>query len=131
MYTKNIIIIIFFISILVPFIMINNTYPFFRYGMFAEPVHHTNHFEHFVILYTDELNEEYSFSSTSIGLNEGHFNYIIRSYYYQGKIQQLFSQLHQILEKKQKISAWKLKKLHISPDKAPTTMDQITWKVYE
>lgn len=111
-----------------PFVLIQNFFPFFRYGMFAEPIQYVNQTEQFLISYYDSGQKEHPFSSQKIGLEEGHFNYILRSYYYQENLQQLFSQLNQILEKSQNIKAWKLTKIINYPDLNKSDTLTIFWQ---
>lgn len=96
-----------FFLILLPFILVSNFYPFFRYGMFAEPIKQGKKLEKFEIYYTTKENKKYTFSSQKIGFRNGHFQYIVRNYYYQGKSHFLLENLHNINIRKN-IKTWRL-----------------------
>ncbi len=116
-----------FLTMLVPFVLVNNLYPCFRFGMFAEPIRNTVSVEKLLISFENSEGQEYIFFPAVIGLSEGHFSYVVRSYYYQGNIQQLFSQLHSIQKKSQKIKQWDLYRLQISSTSPTDTSHLQTW----
>lgn len=110
MNVKKTITLFFFIATLVPFILVNSYFPFYRYGMFAEPAQKNdlNNQELLFIRYTFKSDSSERFNPESIGIQEGHFGYMLRNFYYLNNVQQVFSQLHQISKKKHKIHSWKL-----------------------
>lgn len=107
MNLKNSTISFMFFLILLPFILVSNFYPFFRYGMFAEPVKAEKKLEKFIIYYTNTQNKKCTFSSENIGFNEGHFQYIIRNHYYNSKGLFLLKNLHKI-NANPNIKTWEL-----------------------
>lgn len=104
-----------------PFLLINDFYPFFRFGMFAEPIKPSQSEELFILYYTNQQNSVYKFNTYQLGVDEGVFNYLVRKYYYQNKMndfeikfrkstQNLYSTHHDI-------KAWHLYRVQISNKK--------------
>ncbi len=114
--------------LLVPFLLQSNMYPLFYYGMFSEVLHQTNQQERLVIETTNASDITEIFLASSIGMDEGHFLYVVRYYYYHNKSQQLFSQLNQILKKSKKFKRWKLYKIIEIPSEISDTVDIVLWK---
>ena len=81
---------------LVPFVLLNDFFPFFRFGMFAEPVKNSLQTEQFVVLrkqngYCSELNQY------EIGLHKGQLDYLYRNYYYRGESQVLLERIKKMI----------------------------------
>ncbi len=107
MFKKNIIACYYFgiilcLWFLIPALLMVDLYPFLRFGMYAEkPIKNTESEFFFIEIFENE--QKILFKSENLGFNEGHFQYIIRHFVYQKKIEQFFSQIFYYFEKKQKI----------------------------
>lgn len=121
-----------FLSLLIPFILVSNFFPFFRYGMFAEAIRSPGQAERFVICTTGVNGEKYVVSPISIGLSEASFESIVRNYYYQNKLQQLFSQLGAIQKKTRPDTQWVLfRVVESSSSNKIDTVDTQIWPKHE
>jgi hypothetical protein len=124
---KNLIISGLGFFLIFPFILVSDIYPFFRFGMFAEPIHQTVQTERFVICYYDLESKLKILPFETTGFEESHLLYILRSYYYRGNLEQFFSQIHQISKKSLQINRWALLRIETKP--AGSQID--TTKVFE
>ncbi len=122
MMLKKIVRLIFVVWFLVPFVLMTDLYPFFRYGMFAEPVKPQQTTEMLQLWWKPVDLPAQLFEPKTIGLTENHFGYMLRHYFYNNRIKQLFSQTHYLTLKKMPKPAilWQLKQLRISPEKTDT-----------
>ena len=120
-------IVVFFLSIwfVLPFVLVIDLYPFFRYGMFAEPIHYTTQSEQFVILYENSEQNKHILKAEYVCLNEGHLNYLVRHYFYKQKSTQLLQNLHQIYGKDKNIKSWTLLRIVINSSKEALRQDSI------
>jgi len=105
-----------------PFLLMNDFFPFFRFGMFAEPIQKNSTQELFVLYYSNQKNTVYKFDTYQLGLDEGVFNYLARKYYYQNKKEELGKKLQNAYQKaqnssKQDIKKWYLYRLEIISQK--------------
>jgi hypothetical protein len=108
---KKYVIFLSILWLLIPFVLLTDLFPLFRFGMFAEPVRNITSIERLAVYYQNiTLNYEL-FQSEQVGISEGHFAYLLRYYVYQRKLQQLFRQLHQIAGKQKKIIRWEIRKI--------------------
>ena len=117
MKLRNLVVYLSVLSIIGPFVLIYNFYPFLRFGMFAETIISTNQTETFEIWYESQNKEEIFFSPESIGLTDGHFSSIVRNYYYQKKTRQLLCQIDQIYNKNGTLFQWKLIRKNLNNNK--------------
>lgn len=76
-----------------PFILQTTLYPFFRFGMFAEPVRYSVQAEQFVLVRFSPAGKESSYVSDGIGIGKSKLDYLLRNYYYRNEIPQLLEQL--------------------------------------
>lgn len=115
-------VLVFVVWFLVPFILMTDLYPLFRYGMFAEAIKPKQTTEMLQLWWRSTDSPAQYFEPTTIGLTENHFGYILRHYFYTHQTKQLFSQTHQIALKKMPKPPvfWQLKQLRISPEKTDT-----------
>lgn len=97
---------IFFLFAL-PFVFINNFYPSFRFGMFAEPAGKKTLKEEFSVYIVNAQNQQTSFDPSSVGFDKGQFAYMLRDSFYQQKIQQVLRQLYQNLKNNYQIKQLK------------------------
>jgi hypothetical protein len=79
---KKWLIVFFLLLVWLPFIFVNDFYPFLRFGMFAEPVSQQATKENFV-LYVERGDRLEKYNTYFWGIDEGVFNYLARKYYYQ------------------------------------------------
>jgi hypothetical protein len=126
---KNWVILIVFVWLLVPFILMTDLYPLFRFGMFAESVQNPHQIEKLTIQYQEKNGIFRDFRSDWIGLSEGHFAYLLRHYYYQDKIQQVFRQIAEKMPKTQNFYALRLVRTHKSfENQVPTIEVLAIWQ---
>ena len=101
---KKIIIYTTFFCLITPFVLIKTIYPFFRFGMYAEPQNQELEEESFHIFYQkDSLLIE--FDETSIGFDNSVFDYMKRNYYYRNQAGDFLRKLHTI-NKAQQVDQW-------------------------
>jgi hypothetical protein len=105
--------IILFFWFFIPFILITDFYPFFRFGMFAEPIKKEIQQEKLFIFLHYSSKDSTLFKSQDFGLDEYHFNYILRYSYYQNKMEVLAKEIKTMYSKRKtskklfkKISFW-------------------------
>lgn len=129
---KNLIISVLGFFLLFPFILISDIYPFFRFGMFAEPIRQTVQTERFIICYYNLESKLKILPFETIGFEESHLLYILRSYYYRGKLEQFFSQIHQISKKSLQIKRWELLRLEYKPSSSQADTTKVfEWQINE
>ena len=121
---KKVILIFLLVWFLVPFVFMTDLYPFFRFGMFAEPIKPTQTTEMLQFWWKNAEGKSQLFQPQMIGLTENNFGYILRHYFYTDRIEQLFSQIHQNMLKKtkEKPIRWQLKQLRVSAHRTDTTI---------
>ncbi len=106
---KRMVIIIFITLFLTPFILINDFFPFSRFGMFAEPIKRKIQSETFLIRYIDQNNNPKTWNFKSTGLYTSP-EYLIRNYYYK-KESVLFLKKINSISKNKSTKEWQLIKL--------------------
>ncbi|MCS6821236.1 MAG: hypothetical protein NZ551_05125 [Microscillaceae bacterium] len=123
---KKIVILFVALGLVSPFVLLSDLYPFFRLGMFAEPVQYIPQTEYFLIEYQTSHNQLFQpFQTAQMGFEDSHFQYILRYYVYQKQALKLL----QILNQKQKknnlsIKQWRIKRIviHKKKQKKDTTL---------
>lgn len=98
---KKIVLLSIFFWIIIPFVLISDFYPFFRFGMFSEPIQSNIQTEQFVIMIATNTTKKIV-NSDEVDLGEQHFQYLIRYAYYQNKLTLLFETIKKISEQKNK-----------------------------
>ena len=86
---KKYIIITSLILLCIPFVLIKTVYPFFRFGMFAEPIKTTAQTESFKVYYETATGQKQVFDGTAIGLSKTVYGNMMRNYYYKKKASEL------------------------------------------
>jgi hypothetical protein len=84
---KNIITIILFTGLLLPFVSITDFFPFLRFGMFAEPIKKDIQTEQFIVYKTAPSGSKQIFNPEEIGINPNTFHYLCRNYYYRNEME--------------------------------------------
>ncbi len=122
MYLKKVVLFVFAVWFLVPFVLMTDMYPFMRYGMFAERVKTSQTTEMLQLWCTYRGLPACPFEPETIGLTNNHFGYVLRHYFYTNHIKQLFSQIHTLTLKKQTkpVVFWQLKRFTSSPTQTDT-----------
>jgi hypothetical protein len=109
-----------------PFLLINDFYPFFRFGMFAEPIRTNQKEELFILYYTNKKNIVYKFNTYQIGVDESVFNYLVRKYYYQNKMNDFEKKFRKstqnLYSTNQDVKAWHLYRVQISNKKRDSSL---------
>jgi hypothetical protein len=82
---KNAVTVSITILALIPFVLLTDLFPFFRFGMFAEPVRSSIQTELFQIITINNQGKEEVFNPDKLGINSVDFNYLCRSYYYRNE----------------------------------------------
>ncbi|OJJ23710.1 hypothetical protein BKI52_05005 [marine bacterium AO1-C] len=123
---KNTTILAMFFCLIVPFVLLNNFYPFWRFGMFAEPVKSQVQTEKFKIYRFSPSNPPKYFSPEKIGFDENQFLYLARNYYYKSQTTFFLKEVARLYSKKySQSSSQKVKKLHPKKEVAKEI-----WKLY-
>ncbi len=93
-------------GVTVPFVLLNDLYPFFRFGMFAEPVARAVQTENFLLGYTDVSGKTHFVQPAGVGLRS--LPYLMRNYYYRGEAETFLRNIHRLHPKKNQIAGWQL-----------------------
>lgn len=109
-----------------PFLLINDFYPFFRFGMFAEPIRKHQTEELFILYYTNKQNNVYKFNTYQLGVDESVFNYLVRKYYYQNKMNDFEKKFRKstqnLYSTYQDVKTWNLYRIQISNTKRDSSL---------
>ena len=70
----------------VPFVLQQTFFPFFRFGMFAEPVTRTIQKEQFKLVGEDQQDSLYTDISKFTGIKKSRMDYLLRNYYYRDEV---------------------------------------------
>lgn len=112
-------------AILVPFILLTDIYPFFRFGMFAEPVTQRSQLEQFAIRYIQQNQTAHLLNPAEMGL--GSLSYLMRNYYYRQQSGILLQNIHHIYNAD--VREWQLLRITSLPDN-PAQTDTTTVATY-
>lgn len=124
---KYSILLIFFLLAFIPFVFLNDFYPFFRFGMFAESNRLPIQQERLFLSFQNLEGKEFLFDPQSIGFEAVHFSYILRDYVYRNKGLELLENVHRLMPQKKEILIWEIRKT--APDS--DTLSLIQWKCHE
>ncbi len=102
---------IFFVLVFIPFILMNDFFPFFRFGMFAEKISTSTQTEEFSVYAIDSKGNQQLFQPEQIGFDKGHFSYIIRNYVYRNEGKELLKKINSIVNSDGKTQGWILQKI--------------------
>ncbi|MEK6480501.1 hypothetical protein WJR50_23360 [Catalinimonas sp. 4WD22] len=80
-----------------PFIMQQTFYPFFRFGMFAEPVKRDIQTEYFLLLGIHENGFVDKNVGDLAGIDQSKLNYLLRNYYYRKETDHFTKQFFELL----------------------------------
>jgi hypothetical protein len=72
-------------ALLIPFILQQTVYPFFRFGMFAEPVKSEIQSEYFRLIGKNSKSVKGVAVSPLTGIKSSTMDYLLRNYYYRGE----------------------------------------------
>ncbi|HEY8401798.1 MAG TPA: hypothetical protein VIK89_11070 [Cytophagaceae bacterium] len=103
---KYTVILSFITLVILPFIFLTDFFPFFRFGMFAEPVKQETQTEKFFVTFSESANTTSLFNPETVGISESSFQYMLRNYYYRGESKKLLSNLKSSCNKP--TDSWKL-----------------------
>jgi hypothetical protein len=113
-----------------PFLFITDFFPLFRFGMFAEPVLSKQRNQEIFRLYYAKNNNVYFFNTYFFGIDEGVFNYLVRKYYYQGKMKDFEKKFKKLIHQHSSTAspqAWYIYKIRVNAH----TKDSILVARYE
>jgi hypothetical protein len=100
-------------AICIPFILLTDVYPFFRFGMFAEPVTQEIQMEQFAVRYIGQNNTVHLLDPAEVGL--GSLAYLMRNYYYRQQSELFLQYIHQLYPAKADVKEWQLLRVTGSP----------------
>lgn len=80
-------------SFLLPFLFLRGCYPFYRYGMFAEPVRLSAQAETFEIRVSETGGPRVALADSTFGITSGAYKHLLRNYYYRSGCAELFEKL--------------------------------------
>lgn len=106
-------------AILIPFILVTDVYPFFRFGMFAEPVRDEIQLEQFAIRYIGHNQAMHILDPAEIGL--GSLTYLMRNYYYRKQSEFFLRNIHQVYQARIKVREWQLLRITSLPEQPSQT----------
>jgi hypothetical protein len=110
---QKIVIGIMLTAIIVPFVLLTDIYPFFRFGMFAEPVTRDIQMEQFAIRYIHQNQSTHIVDPAEVGL--GSLSYLMRNYYYRQQSDTFLQHIHQLYSNKADVKEWQLLRMTGSP----------------
>lgn len=88
-------------GIIIPFIFLTDSYPFHRFGMFAEPIKHQAQYEKFYIFYKIDTETNFvELKPQDIPLNANAFEMQLRKHHYQHKHSNFINVFDEIIKKK-------------------------------
>lgn len=94
------------IALWIPFILLTDLYPFFRFGMFAEPVKEAIQMEQFAIRYVSYSHQQQVLSPEQLGISS--LAYLMRNYYYRNQSAAFLENIHAIYPEKDIVKQWQL-----------------------
>lgn len=115
----NYVILLFFLLMLIPFVLIKDVYPFYRFGMFAEPLPN-NEVENFLITYQNEQGDTVVFCGMDFEIAESKIATWMRNYFYRGEASLLLQRLKTL--RAGKTSSWKLYRIKTNLQRSDTTL---------
>ena len=106
MSVKKILIVGMTIAVWVPFILLTDLYPFFRFGMFAEPVRESIQMEQFAIQFIAADGNWQVLSPEQLGISS--LAYLMRNYYYRDQSAAFLRHIHSIYPARDSVKEWQL-----------------------
>jgi hypothetical protein len=107
------------LGFLVPFVLITNFYPFYRFGMFAQPIGEPNQYEQFEIAFQLPPHQTLiPYYAPDYGMNYQNFEYLKRKYFYTDRVDFFLDQLRTTVPKP--TGQWVLYKIMAFPDRKDT-----------
>jgi transposase len=103
---KKVVIFCMLAGMFIPFILLTDIYPFFRFGMFAEPVRQAIQMEQFAIRYLDKKQQKHLLNLAEVGLSSA--TYLMRNYFYRNQSEELLKNIHQIFPQSEQVFEWQL-----------------------
>ena len=112
---------------LIPFVMLTDLFPFFRFGMFAEPLKSSIQTENFHVTIIRDDGKEETFDPMTINVSSNDFNYLCRNYFYR-KEGEIFLRNLSIVYNQKDIREWTIRRTTYSNNKenSSTVMRIIT-----
>ncbi len=124
---KRTVIFLMLLGVTVPFVLLTDVYPFFRFGMFAEPVQRAVQTERFVVRYLDVAGRPHAVAPADVGLGE--LVYLLRNYHYRGETERLLQRLHGLHPRRAEAAEWQLLRITTPADiYRPDTLVAGSWK---
>jgi len=94
------------LGVTAPFVLLTDLYPFYRFGMFAEPVRRTIQTEQFLLRYVDASGRLHGVEPPDVGLSG--LAYLMRNYYYRGHAGRFLRHIHRVYPRKDQVAEWQL-----------------------
>jgi hypothetical protein len=114
---KNTVIVSVTLIALVPFVLLNDLFPFFRFAMFAEPVKSAVQTEYFEVTILTEDNREEVFNPAYKDINSTDLNYLCRNYFYRKQGELFLVRLSDSFSNEKNIKEWRIKRTIIQDGK--------------
>jgi hypothetical protein len=92
-----------------PFILMRDVYPFYRFAMFAEPLEEAVQLERLEILFDDAQGYTVQFSPDHFRISYGNFEVLKRRAFYKGEVQELLAAFQRAYP--QPVSNWRMIRL--------------------
>jgi hypothetical protein len=123
---KNGITISIIILALIPFVLLTDLFPFFRFGMFAEPLKSSIQTEYFHVSVIHSDGKEEIFDPQKYSVNSADLNYLCRNYFYRQEGEKFLSNLSGAFHEKD-IKEWRIKRTtSLANRQNETTVAKIT-----
>jgi hypothetical protein len=106
MSVKKVVIVGMLAALWVPFVLLTDMYPFFRFGMFAEPVRASIQMEQFAVGYVAVDRRQQVLSPEQLGITS--LAYLMRNYYYRNQSLTFLKHIHAIYPERHVVKQWQL-----------------------
>jgi hypothetical protein len=106
MSVKKVIIVSMLTALWVPFVLLTDLYPFFRFGMFAEPVRASIQMEQFAVGYVTADKQHKVLSPEQLGITS--LAYLMRNYYYRNQSLVFLKHINAIYPERDVVKQWQL-----------------------
>jgi hypothetical protein len=106
MSVKKVVIVSMIVAMWVPFVLLTDLYPFFRFGMFAEPVREAIQMEQFAVRYIAAGQGQQVLTPEQLGISS--LAYLMRNYYYRNQSVEFLRHIHTIYPGRHVVKQWQL-----------------------
>jgi hypothetical protein len=123
---KNAVTISITVLALIPFVLLTDLFPFFRFGMFAEPLKSSIQTESFYVTTINDEGKEEIFNPENFSANTSDLNYLCRNYFYRKESEVFLTDLSRAFNRKG-IREWTMKRtIYKNNERNDSTVARIT-----